>query len=147
MSWPSVPNGKKSWALCLLAVRLSSSRSASPSLSRASLALLRPQDCRTSTLKNLPLTPSARVGGKPGLERERGRPLSGPDCPEPGPAAWKSPGLRRVGNGFLAPQSNCSTFWTDSSRRSRSRPELGSFLEQGDIRGIRAGQSAAQLRD
>lgn len=111
----------------------------------ASLALLRPQDCGTSAWKNLPLTPSARVRGKPGLERECGWPLSGPDCPEPGPAAWKSPGLRRVGNGFLAPQPNCSTFWADSSRRSRSRPELGSFLGQGDIQGTRAGQSGAQL--
>ena len=99
----------------------------------ASLALLRPQDFGRLAWKNVPLTPSLRVRGKPGLERERGWPLSGPDCPEPGPAAWKSPGLCRVGNGFLAPQPNCSTFWTDSSRRSRSQPELGSFLEQSDI--------------
>lgn len=46
--------------------------------------------------------------------------------------SWKSPGLGGVGNGFLASQPNCSTFWTVSLRRSRSRPELGSFLEQGE---------------
>lgn len=51
-------------------------------------------------------------------------------CPAPGRAAWKSLGLGGVGNGFLAPQPNCSTFWTASPRRGRSRPELSSFLEQ-----------------
>lgn len=91
---------------------------------------LRPQDVQK--LPGRTCHSSPRVRGKPGLERERGRPLSGPDCPVPGRAAWKSPGLGGVGNGFLASQPNCSTFWTVSLCRSRSRPELGSFLEEGE---------------
>lgn len=45
MSWPSVSDGKKCWAVCLLAVRLSSSRSARPSLCF-------PSPAKTSGLQN-----------------------------------------------------------------------------------------------
>lgn len=45
VSWPSVPDGKKSWALCMLAVSLSSSRSARPSLCL-------PTSAKTSGLQN-----------------------------------------------------------------------------------------------
>lgn len=89
----------------------------------ASLTLRRPRACRAGAWEGRPLPPPPRVRPTR-AEREPGWPLAGPDCPEPGPAAWKSPGLRPVGNGFLAPQPNCSTFWSDSSRRSRSRAEL-----------------------
>lgn len=87
----------------------------------ASPDLLRSQDVQK--LPGRTCHSSPRVRGKPGLERERGWPLSGPDCPVPGRAAWKSPGLGGVGNGFLASQPNCSTFWTVSPSLAAVAPD------------------------
>lgn len=143
VAWPRVSAGKE--LLGCLSVRCR----CLPQPERRSCTLLqpwlRPQDVQKECLEGL-ATHSSEGERQTWAGEVVWMALTRCRLPRASRAAWKSPGLGSVGNGFLAPQPNCSTFWTDSLRLCRCRPEPDSLLEQREpSRANGARQSAAQL--